>query len=101
MSTLCSPWKYFEGHFGSTSGLLWKYLRGYCWIILVSFWNHCKGRFESTLGSQGKYLRGHCGTFGLFSEVPQEILEVFLACLGSTVGVTRECSGLILKVSVG
>ena len=76
-------------------------MRGYCWIILASFCNHCKVRFESTLGSQGKYLRGHCGTFGLFSEVPQEILEVFLAHLGSTVGVTREYSGLTLKVSLG
>ena len=63
VSTLCSLWKNFEGHFGSTSGLFRKYLRGYCWIILVSFWNHCKGCFESTRGSQGKYLRGHCGIF--------------------------------------
>ena len=59
--------------FGSTSGLFWKYLRGYCWIILVSFWNHCKGGFESTLGFQGKYFRGHCGTFwALFRSITED-----------------------------
>ena len=79
VSTLCSLWRNFEEYSVSTSGSFRKYLMGYCWVIVVSFRNHCKGGFESTLGFQGKYLRGHCGTFGLFSEVSQKILEVFVA----------------------